>query len=207
MRHLALALSLACPAFAWAEPFVLDLPPGTHNLSITVAADGTVTARPLRTVTVGGGPTNPPPVDPIPSGPLGTQVQKLTRAAVAAGGTPETAARLSALYSAVGDEVKSGGVKVADAGAFLKAAADRVLETRPDKAAWTPWRAGVSAELTALNDRDQLTTAAQWHAALSEIGTATRSAIGAATAKAIDWATILEIIKIIIEVLKAFRPM
>ena len=93
---LIVLLLLLTPGLALAEPFVLDLPPGVHNLSITVAADGTVSARPLRTVTVGGKPTDPVDPDPSPD-PFVEEVRKQTAAVLANGGSKTTGAALSAV--------------------------------------------------------------------------------------------------------------
>jgi len=228
-RILALALLLV-PSWAWAEPFVLDLPPGTHNLSITVAADGTVSARPLRTVTVGGGPVNPnPPVDPDPMAEFIEEIRKATADALALGGSKTSGAALSAVYSLVGSGVADGSIAPGVAFTAVRAASDKVLAGQPDKDKWTVFRTRVSNSLNALKADGLLETKEQVSGILANIakgidkatgqsldakalGRATKGEAGAydTDGKAdgildgIDLAKLIELIKLIIELLKIF---
>ena len=165
MRRILALLLLLTPAVAWAEPFVLDLPPGVHNLSITVAADGTVSARPLRTVTVGGKPTDPvdpDPVDPTPdlTG-FAAEVKLQTSVVIQAGGSRTTGAALSAVYGLVGEGVEDGSIPIANAFTAVKAGSDAVLAKQADGAKWTAWRATMSKALSDLHTAGKLGTAKQ----------------------------------------------
>ena len=207
MRRILAALLLLAPAVAWAEPFVLDLPPGVHNLSITVAADGTVSAVPLRTVTVGGKPTNPPP--PPDDTPLQSRVKQLTREAIAAGGKPETAAKLAGVYAVVSgfcldgtlnpDQVRGTAAKPG----FLTAATDKALEGVADKDKWTAWRQGVGTELALRHPADAETTGKLLGATLHEVSSAIKNHLGGVSAAngeklTIPWSEILDALRPII---------
>ena len=204
MRRILAALLLLAPAVAWAEPFVLDLPPGVHNLSITVAADGTVSAVPLRTVTVGGKPTNPPP--PPDDTPLQSRVKQLTREAIAAGGKPETAAKLAGVYALLSDYCLDGTVSpdqvrgTADRPGFLSAATDAALKDATDKAAWTAWRSGVGTELALRHPATAETTKELLAGTLREVSSAIKTHLGGATAAngeklTIPWSEIIELLR------------
>lgn len=213
MRRYLLTLLLAiAPAIAWAEPFLLDLPPGVHNLKIVVAADGTVTATPLRTVKVGGGPVNPNPPDPTDT-PLQSRVKQLTREAIAAGGKPETAAKLAGVYALVSDLCLDGTISPAmvrgkvEKPGFLTAATDKALRDEkdkplPDAAAWTAWRQGVGAELALRHPAGAETTKEQLADTLREVSGAIKSHLGsqvdAGILDGINWSEILDALRPII---------
>lgn len=230
MRRTLAALLLLVPAVCWAEPFVLDLPPGVHNLSITVAADGTVSARPLRTVVPGGGPTQPnPPVDPPPvSTPLSIKVEQLTNRALVEGGTKTSGAAIASVYSLASKEVAEGRLAPDRAFDFTSSATATVLGTQGavQAAKWDNFRRDLAAELTPLNDAGQLTTKEQVASVMKQIATgmdkatgfnsspASLSAIVAATpaerAKmglfdGIDIAQIIELVKLILTLLSLFK--
>jgi hypothetical protein len=217
---------LLLPSLALAEPFVLDLPPGTHNLTITVAADGTVSARPLRTVTVG--PTKPPPVDPDPD-PFVEEVRKQTAAVIAAGGSRTTGAALSAVYSLVSGGVADGSIAPDNAFSATKAGTDAIMAAQADRDKWTKWRADISTALNTLQGQGLLTTKEQIAAVLGDISKGLDKATGntlepRAVAKiqpgaefafdkdgkadgildGIDLAKLIELIKLIVELLKLF---
>lgn len=207
MRKFLAVLLLLCPAFAYAEPFVLDLPPGVHNLSITVAADGTVSAVPLRTVTVGGKPTNPPPTADTP---LQARVKVLTREALAAGGKPETAARLAGVYALISDLCLEGTLSpdmvrgTPSKPGFLSAATDEALKDSTDKAAWTAWRQGIGTELALRHPAGAETTKELLAGTLREVSSAIKGHLGGATAAngeklTIPWSEIIELLRPILK--------
>lgn len=205
LRALLLGLLLCTPAFA--EPFALDLPAGEHFLKITVAADGAVSAVPLRVVQVGNKPTEPKP-QPTDT-PLQVRVKQLTREALAAGGKPETAAKLAGVYALVSDYCADGTVSpeivrgTADKPGFLTQATDLALKDStgkqlPDAAAWTTWRQGLGTELALRHPTTPTKEALA--ATLAEVSSAIKSHLGGVSAASgekltIPWSEIIELLR------------
>ena len=228
MHRLLALLLLALPSLAWARPFVLDLPEGTHDVRIVVGADGSITAVPLQTVIVGGKPTDPVDPDPSPD-PFVEEVRKQTAAVLANGGSKTTGAALSAVYSLVSGGVAEG--KIAPGAAFtaVKSATDVVMASQADKDKWTAWRTELAADLNALQSQGLLTTKDQVAGVLGDISKGIDKATGNTldplvlgkvrkgaefaidtdgTADGIldgiDLVKLIEIIKLIMELLKLF---
>ena len=177
MHRLLALLLLALPSLAWARPFVLDLPEGTHDVRIVVGADGSITAVPLQTVIVGGKPTDPVDPDPSPD-PFVEEVRKQTAAVLANGGSKTTGAALSAVYSLVSGGVAEG--KIAPGAAFtaVKSATDVVMASQADKDKWTAWRTELAADLNALQSQGLLTTKDQVAGVLGDISKGIDKATG-----------------------------
>lgn len=165
---LAIGLLVSVASMAAAEPFAMDLPTGDHYLKITVAANGSVSAVPLRVVKVGQGPTNPQP-DPqpspeLPDSDLQKAVRQLTLAALASGGSSDTAAKLAQAFASVSDECSAGNIPpelvfgTQATPGLLPRFMDSLLASATDKAVWQTWRTGVSGELTKLRDAGKLTS-------------------------------------------------
>ena len=201
MRSLLLAALLAlAPVAAWAKPFVLDLPEGTHDVRIVVGADGSITAVPLQTVKVGGKPTDP--VDPDPTDPDGDQIKalisSLTKDALAAGGTKNTGAALSSVYLAASEAVKQGKVKPGESADKVKDVLDAVMILQGDRDAWRVWRTTISEAIATAESNGSLQTANQYAAMYKLVGDGVKAAVGfqfnpldlaradAATARAAD---------------------
>lgn len=218
----ALGILLALVGFATADEVAVildDGKPGTYL--VTVGVDGTVTARPLRVVRVGApSPPVDPPVDP-PHDPTAFEeaITKLAQAAITSGGSKTTGAALSSVYSLVSSGVSDGSIAQDKAFEAVKKASDAVLSIQSDGAKWATFRTEVGKALTALAADGSLTTKAQIAAALQSVANGMNAATGftgqpAAFAKAgekdagildgIDVAKLIELVKLIMELLKLF---
>ncbi len=181
-----------------------DSKPGTYL--VTIGADGSVTASPLRVVRVGANPsppTNPPPMSDTP---LQARVKQLTREALAAGGKPETAARLAGVYALVSDFCLDGTVSpemirgTAEKPGLLSQATDAALKDVADKAAWTAWRQGIGTELALRHPAGAETTKELLAGTLREVSSAIKNHLGVATAAngeklTIPWEEIIELLR------------
>ena len=222
---LLLAAMLILPGAATAEEVgvvVDDSRPGSYL--VTVAADRAVSVVPFRVVRPGASPSPPPTVPPVgqPPGspsPFEAEVERITKEALAKGGTATTGAALSSVYSLVADEVLAGRIAPASALPAIKAATDLVLAKQADGAAWATWRQSIGDALTILNQQGQLGTRDQVWAALRQIANGLNKATGfnhspqalpklAAPANGIldgvNLAQLMELIKLIVELLKLF---
>jgi hypothetical protein len=206
--------------------------PGSYL--VTVAADGTVTANPIRVVRPGQTPAPPPPNSPTPAPPFMAEIERLTKSSLSAGGTKTTAAALSSVYSLVSDEVFKGSIAVDKALPAVAAATNTILATQADRDAWGAWRTAVSGALTTLAQQGSLATKDQYAQVLKEISLGIDRATGfsfeprdvplhpttaaameeiVATLKAdrqlgildgINLAQLIELIKLVMELLKLF---
>lgn len=211
-------LLLACGLSHAAEVAVVldDSKPGTFL--VTVGADGSIAVNPIRVVRPGSNPS--PPTDPPTTGtPFEAEVEKQTKAVLTAGGTATTGAALSSVYSLVADEVAAGRIAPASALPAVKSATDLVMTKQADAAAWTPWRAAVGDALTILQGQGSLGTKEQFAAALRQVSNGLNKATGfkgnpqgllalkpaqLGILDNIDLAKIVELIKLVMELLKLF---
>jgi hypothetical protein len=214
---IGILFSLACFACAEDVAVLLDnSKPGTYL--VTVDAQGVVKASPLKIVRVGK--PSSPPVDPPPTDETFDQaVTRFTREALAAGGSKTTGAGLSSVYSLVSDGVSDGSIAPDKAFAAVKRASDSVINAQSDGAKWKAFRDSVGAALTKLAADGKLTTKEQISAALQRIADAMNVATGFAGNPAdvatqdpdtagildgIDIAKLIELIKLIMELMKLF---
>lgn len=191
---------------------------------LSVSANGTVTlSSPIQTVSPGGVVT--PPTDPVPNPGNPTdfskQVQVMTKAVLDNGGSPTTAAALSSVYSLVAADVgKPGGIPEAQAFGAIKLATDTVLNNVADKAKWASWRTDLGTSLETLRQLGVL----KIPSAFTEVSQGIDLALGktiyptailstpqnqmAAQAKLfenIDIQKLIDLIKLILEIFKAFK--
>jgi hypothetical protein len=219
LRLLAfLGLTFAAACFAAAEDVAVLLDnskPGTYL--VTVDAAGVVSAVPLKVVRVGKPSTPPPPVEP--NKPFESAIQQLAQKALDGGGSKTTGAALSSVYSLVSSGVSDGSVSPDKAFEAVKKASDTVIAVQPDGAKWATFRTEVGKALTSLAADGSLTTKAQIAAALQSIATGMNKATGfdgspaelarldpanAGILEGIDIAKLIELIKLIIELIEAF---
>ena len=207
MRRILALLLLLTPSLAWAE--VIDTAgakPGSYIL--TIGADGTVAVSgPTKLVRLSDlkpGDPDPVPVETL----LQVRVKQLTREALAAGGKPETAAKLAGVYAVVSGFCRDGTLSPdmvrgtpAKPG-FLSAATDKALEGLPDKDVWTAWRKGLGTELALRHPADRETTKELLGATLQEVSSAIKAHLGGQAAAGIldgiDWSEILDTLRPII---------
>jgi hypothetical protein len=206
--------------------------PGSYLL--TVAVDGSVTVNPIRVVRPGQTPTPPDKPDQPPPTPFELEVERVTNTALAAGASKVTAAALSSVYSLVSVEVAEGRITPANALPAVSAATNAVLAAQADRATWSPWRTSVSGALTTLAQQGALSTKEQYASALKQIATGINSATGVTVDPSdalkqptserairaiqaslerrgqlgildgIDLAKLIELIKLVMELLKLF---
>lgn len=225
MFRLALALCLALvPALAYAQAAkVAILLPNVPGQSYTVTTDGKGGAIVVPLAGVVDPTDLPDPPDP-PTGPVLTpfekEIQSQTKAVLDKGGTKTTGAALSEVYSRVSAGVANGTVDHAQALAAVKAGSNLVLAEMPDSALWATWRTSVGESLTKLQQDGDLTTKAQYASALRQVANGLNAATGYTNAAqkavatgepgkgildGIDIAKIIELIKLIMELLKLFK--
>lgn len=220
---LAVGFCLSCATASAADPVTIDvshLPDGEYPATLTVKGGQVVDARPLRSIKFGGPtspPTAPPPVNPSA---FSLEVQKQAQAALDSGATKTTGAAISSVYSLVSDGVADGSISTDKVWEALKQATDLVVNTQPDKDKWTKFRADLSTAVTALRNEGKLGTKEQIAAALKDVSVGLNLATGfkgnpralasidprtAGILDGIDIAKLIELIKIVLELLKAFK--
>ncbi len=201
-----------------------DSKPATYL--VTVGADGSVSVNPIRIVRPGA-PIPAPVPTPDPGSPtaFSKAVQGITKTALDSGATPTTAAALSSVYSLVSSGVKDGSIPETVALPAIKAATDTVMLNVADRDKWAKWRTDLSLALETLKQQGVL----KIPSALDEVakgidlaigrsidpkqlvGLTAAQQIGLASSdklfENIDLAKLIELIRLIIELLKIFRPM
>lgn len=232
MRLLALCL-LLLPAVGFGSDLIDlgDVPDGEHTYRVVVKDGQIVQVLPLRVFKAGGQPPNPPPVtpdDPNLSA-FSNEVRRQTAAVLAQGGSKTTGAGLSAVYSLVADGVADGSIATDKAFSYIKAASDAVMAAQSDRDKWTAWRASISQSLNTLQTMELLKTKEQIAGVLNEIAAGMDKATGNTleptvlsnvkpaavlaldkdgTADGIldgiDLAKLIELIKMIMELIKLF---
>jgi hypothetical protein len=221
---------LLLPAFACAEDFTRKFTGLERGKSyeLSVDQDGVFHVSPLEVVVVGKPGPKPPPVDPDPD-PFVEEVRKQTAAVLQAGGSRTTGAALSAVYSLVASGVADGSIALDKAFSATKAGSDAIMAAQADRDKWTKWRADISTALNTLQSQGQLATKEQIAGVLGDISKGLDKATGntlepRAVAKiqpgaefafdkdgkadgildGIDLAKLIELVKLIVELLKLF---
>lgn len=221
---LAIACTIAAPAFAEEIVFDPGATPGTFYLKVVVAQDGSATVSPLKVVRLGS-PSPTDPNQPNPGAPTAFQkeIQRQTQAALDSGASKNTGARVSAVYSLVSKSVADSSIPKEKALEAIKLGTDMALQGQPDAGKWAPWRASVGEALGVLQQDGSLSTAAQYATALKEVERGMNAATGfpgAAIGLAqtdpkaaegilggnFDLAKLIELIKMLLELFKLFKP-
>ena len=215
----AFALLLAAPVAAAIADDVLIVSKAGYHL-LTSDAAGAPVLRPIARVIVLDQAPAPPPSPPGPPlNPVAAESKRLTDAALARGGTKNTGARISAVYGLVASSVNDGSIPLASALQAVKIGTDAALFGQADAAAWAAWRTEVGDQLTKLQQEGSLATKAQYVGVLKDIETGLNASTGfPGVAKAsllppgegildgIDIAKIIELIKLLLELFKLFKP-
>lgn len=199
---------------------VTKLPDGDYVL--TKKAGVVTGVRPL-TLYVPGGPTpnpNPTPA-PGPQTPFQAEVQRLTKAALAKGGTETTGAGISSVYSLAADTLDTGKLDVAVAPDAVRRGTTAVVNLQKEQAAWAEFADKLDEAITILRAKGDLKTKEQFSAAFRDVAKGMDSATGftgnardvvkldpskAGILGNIDLAKLIELIKLIMEIIKAFSP-
>lgn len=225
-----LLLIVLSAAPLYAEPIIIETDGaenGTYYYKITVK-DGAATLSPLVNVVRLGKPTSPGPNDPPPPGQpseFSKAIQALTKQTLDAGGSPTTAAGLSSVYSLVADGIKDGSISEANAFLAVKLATDTVMANVTDKDKWTKWRTDLSLALETLRQQGVLKLPATFYEVAAGVDLALGGSInpkklaGLTAAQQgqivnsdklfenIDITKLIQLIMLLLELFKAFRPM
>jgi hypothetical protein len=225
---LALLIGLSgSSAFAQQQSTTLDATgvAAGSKFILTVNADGSMTVVPTQVLRLANLP-NPGP-SPLPQpGPLSPTVslsKMLAEQALAKpGATKQTGAGLSAVYSAVSREINTGGLDPKSATAAIALGVNEVYRraTAEDKAAWTAYSTSISRALTEASINGDLATTGKWVVILDDFHKGIDLATGfvvevtslsttdsnkAGILDGIDLTQLIELIKLILEILKAFK--
>lgn len=218
---LAATMAAAAPARADEVAVLVDMSkPGSYLL--TIEPDGTVLVNPIRVIRPGQSPTPQPPVDPLPPlTPFELEIERATKSALSRGGSATTGAALSSVYSLVSVEVAEGRIAPTSALNAISAATNAVLAAQADRESWATWRTDVGGALTTLAQQGALTTKEQYAQALKEVSRGldratgnklsptqvlNRSPAALGILDGVDLAKLIELIKLVMELLKLFGP-
>lgn len=216
---LALVLVLA-PVLALAQGVtavdVSNLAEG-ESLVVTKKA-GAWIVRPFTLLTPGSGPTIPPTIPPGTLTPFQAEIQRLTKAALAKGGTETTGAGISSVYSLAADGLENKTLDVAVAADAVRRGSDAVVKLQKEDGFWFEFTSTLDATITTLRAKGDLKTKEQFAATFRDVAKGMDSATGftgpkSAQAKSgmgilgnIDLAKLIELIKLIMELFKLFAP-
>lgn len=222
-----LALSLFAASAPAQTPLIAIEVPAEGEYYLKVDAAGNVTIRPMRLIKVG----TPQPPDNPDSSAFTREVASLTKSALDSGGKPTTAVAIASVYSLVADGVDSDNIGLNQWADLTKTATDAVLNKQADGVKWTEFRQRLGAALTALQAQGLLDSKKEVVDALREVSQGIKNGAGAANwnlrdvasldragrdrwdredGKAdgildgIDLAQLIELIKLIMELLKLF---
>ena len=191
------------------------------SYTLEISAAGAVTLTPTTIVTPSGAPAPTPAPTPAPA-PSAFQkdVQALTQKALDGGGTKTTGAAISSLYSLVADSVADGSIGTDKAFEAVSKGTNTILVAQNEGAKWTDFRAGLSGKFTALRQEGKMGTAPQFASVFREVSAGMNLATGfndkpvdvlkvdpakAGVLGGIDFAKLLELLRLILEILKAFQ--
>jgi hypothetical protein len=218
MRKFLLVLLLLVGSVQAADPVLVEgLTQGDYHLKVDAA--GKVTIRPLQVIRVTAGPTDPsdPPTAPNPE--FAEAVRLLTKEALSNGGTKTTGAAISSLYSLVADAVEAGSIELTGQMSWsvaLKDGTNKILTLQADKAKWADFRTDLGDALTEIAATGKLDTKAEVADALRSIAAGMNAATGFSgqtnarilgggkVLEGIDIAKLIELLKMILELLKLF---
>ena len=221
---LACCLGLSSAAMSGETAVVIDdSKPATYL--VTVGADGSVAVNPIRVVRVGDQP-NP---DPIPGDPTPLEAAIKARALESLsklGATKQTAAGLSAAYSLVASGIRDGSIPpTASQSAIAIATGDRGVmkdAAAADKAAWKPFTEEIIRKISEGFIAGDFPTKEALASFIEQVHSGIDYATGVTINTAqlqrldprtlgildgIDLAKIIELIKLLLELFKIFRPM
>jgi hypothetical protein len=212
--RLLLAAFLAFSLLAASAPAqtltAIEVPPdGEYYL---VVVNGVPSIRPMKLIKVGSAPQ--PPGNPDAPSPFELEVKRRAQTVLDNGGTKTTAVGIASVYSLVADGVDSGAIKMDQWEGLLKAATDTVLNNRPEDAAkWVKFTTDMRLAVEQFKGEGRLDTAQRVAVMLDSAATgtpATVSRLKDTDGKAdgildgIDLAQLIELIKLIMELLKLF---
>lgn len=201
---MVLALALSLSASAMAQAVILDVSgaqPGKYYYQVTVAGGGVITVTPISQVIRLSDPQPAPTPDTLTA-----RAQKMRDAAKAVTGDADrqaTAAILGAYYREIAAKVKAGEIKGKDQIAFaIKTGCDMLLTSRKASAPWDPVRSVAAEYWTSLAQEGAAD--AEYARLLDEVAAGLEAACD--QPQAVDLAMIVQIIKLVLELLEKFFP-
>jgi hypothetical protein len=196
---------------------------GEGESIIVTKKAGVITTRPLTLLVLGTPNPNPNPnPNPGPLSPFATEIQRLTKAAIAKGGTETTGAGISSVYSLAADGIDAGTLDVSVAPDAVRRGTTAVVNLQKEQAAWAEFSTALDDTITTLRAKGDLKTKAQFSATFRDVAKGMDSATGfsgkpstvvkldptkAGILGNIDLAKLIELIKLIMELFKLFAPM
>lgn len=223
MKRLAIILAVLSCGVIQAQQItavdVTDLGDGTYLLTKN---GGAVSVNPITLIRPTSNPIPNPPPGPGPQTPFEKTVAKLTSEAIAAGGTETTAAAIASVYSLVSDSVADGSIDHDRALDAVGAGVRLVMGQVSDAAKWAQFRTVLGDALDTIRQDGSLATKEQYVKVLKEIANGMNSVTGfngdtdnpgeysnpnAGILGNIDIAKIIELIKLLMELFKLFKPM
>lgn len=203
-RLLAIIALLMLTATAAAQAVVLDVSgaqPGKYYYQVNVQSGGVITVQPINQIIKLTDPVPTPTPDQLTARSL--RVRDASKAVTGDADREATAAILAAYYREIATKVKAGEIKGKEQIAFaIKTGCDMLLTSRKASAPWDPVRSVAAEYWTALAQDGA--TDADYAKLLDEV------AIGLDASHngqpQIDMAMIIQIIKLVIELLEKFFP-
>lgn len=214
-----LMLGLLLPSMALAEIIVIKIDDSKDGDYLVSVKDGVVTANPIkRVITLG---PNSQPEDPLPPNvPFEKAIQDLTKTTLDNGGSKTTGAGIAAVYSLVSSGVSDGSITTDKWVSAVNAGTNAILAAQGDAAKWKSFRDDLSKVLTALSNQGLLDSKAEISGVLKNVANGMNAATGftgnpaetvrldpdkAGILDGIDLAKLIELIKMIIEILKLLK--
>lgn len=208
-RLLTFLLLIAITTPLAAQAVILDVSgakPGKYYYQLNVAPGGIVTVSPLSQVIRLTDPTPGPQPQPDPDD-LTARALQIKNAALAVTSDDQrgaTAAALAALYREIATKIGDGTVKGQEAGAFMvKTGSDMLLTARKSREAWSPVRSLLTQMWSTLAQEGA--TDADYARLLQEAATGLEASCADEDPQ-IDIAMIIQIVKLVLELLEKFFP-
>jgi len=203
-RLLAILLMLIVAAPVAAQAVILDVSgatPGKYFYQVTVAPGGIITVVPVTQVIKLTNPTPTPTPDTLTARSI--RVREAAKAVTGDADRAGTAAVIAAYYREIASKVKAGEIKGKEPIAFaIKTGCDMILTSRKASAPWDPVRSVAAEYWTALVQEGA--TDADYAKLLDEVAIGLDGSYDGDPQ--IDMAMIIQIIKLVIELLEKFFP-
>jgi hypothetical protein len=203
---MAILILLLASGVAYSQAVILDVSgaqPGKYYYQVQVAAGGVITVSPVTQVIRLTDPKPGPSPTPDTLTELSKKIRDASLAVIGDAEREATANALAAIYREIASKTKDGTIKGKDQIEFaVKAATDMLLTARKSTSSWAPVRTAMSEYWTKLAQEGA--PDAQYANLLNE------AAIGLDASTngepQIDLAMILQIVKLVLELLEKFFP-
>jgi hypothetical protein len=166
MKALALLFALLCPSLALAEDVAVLLPNVAKSYTVTTDGKGGAVIVPLAGLVKPGDNPNPgpnptptPTPNPSPLTPFQSEIQRLTKAALAKGGTETTGAGISSVYSLAADGISAGTLNISAAADAVRRGTAAVVNLQKEQVAWEDFSDKLDDAITTLRAKGDLPAA------------------------------------------------